>query len=126
VNASDEAAEGIRTLDLLHGKQWLIARQGSLLPLSDWLRGESSGESRLRDSPPFTGSFRTQSGLNPDSRLRPPDQQPMRIVARANELRVAKPVRERPARSSRGRQVDVIRGAAADLEGPRVAEPADS
>jgi hypothetical protein len=26
------------------------------------------GERRLRESPPFTGSFRTQSGLKPDSR----------------------------------------------------------
>jgi hypothetical protein len=119
MQAFSKAADGIRTLDLLHGKQLLLAPQGGLFSLWQRLRGESSGERGLWDSALFAGSFRTQSGLNPDSRLRPPDQQPMRVVARANELRVAKPVRERSARSSRGRQVDVIRGAVADLEGPR-------
>ena len=57
-----KAAEGIRTLDLLHGKQLLLAPQGGLFPLWERLRGESSGETRLRDSPRLPGV----AGLNLD------------------------------------------------------------
>jgi hypothetical protein len=70
MQAFSRAADGIRTHDLLHGKQLLRALQGGVFTLWKRLWGESSGERRLRDSPPFVGSFRTQSGLNPDSRLR--------------------------------------------------------
>jgi hypothetical protein len=86
-----EAAEGIRTLDLLHGKQLLLDPQGDLFPLWERLRGESSGDRGLWDSALFAGSFRSQSGLNPNSRLRPPDQQPMRIIARVKPAALAKP-----------------------------------
>jgi GNAT superfamily N-acetyltransferase len=58
-----QAADGIRTHDLLHGKQLLRALQGGVFTLWKRLWGESSGERRLRDSPPFAWSFRTQSGL---------------------------------------------------------------
>ena len=57
-----EAAEGIRTHDLLHGKQW------PLLDEDAYFRSESGVvvtvvSRRLRVSMPITGSFWTESGL---------------------------------------------------------------
>jgi hypothetical protein len=60
------AADGIRTHDLLHGKQLPLALQGGVFALWERLWGESSGEGGpgfaavCRE---FPDSIRTESGL---------------------------------------------------------------